>query len=451
MKILIIGAGKVGTAIVKSVCRESHEVTVIDNSSAVIDSVVNEYDVMGICGDALSYDILKSVDISKMELVIAVTEDDETNMLACLIANQLGCKNTIARVRNYYYTKQIKHMSEALHLTMTINPELEAAREIMRIINFPEARKIDTFAQGNADLVELFVPEDSPIANKSLMQINKEHQIDALICAVTRENEVFIPDGKFVIKPKDIIHITSNRFNSRLFLSKLGLMHTKIKDVLLIGGGRISLYLAEALLKNKYNVKIIEQDMKQCEELSQILKDAVVVCGDASDQDLLREQGIQDSDVVVCLTGLDEENIIISLYAAKQNVKKIITKINKPSFKSLMESIEMSSVISPQDITASQIVSYIRAYVNSSGNKCKTLYKLVDNKVEALEFEVSPTSQLINTEIRNLKLKPQILIAGIIRNDEIIIPRGNSIIEPGDSVIIVTLDDLLKDLDDILE
>lgn len=450
MKILIIGAGKIGSAIVKNVSHESHEVTVIDNNSDVIERIVNEYDVMGICGNGLSNEILESVDIEKTDLVIAVTHSDETNMLACAFANQLGAKHTIARVRDYSYNKQIRFLENTLKLTLTINPELEAAREIARIVNFPEARKIDTFAGGNADLIELAVPEDCSICNKSLSEINHEQQINALICAVIRNNEVYIPDGKFVIEANDIIHISSDRLNSRLFLSKLGLVKTKMKDIIIIGGGRITIHLAEILIKNKYNVKIIEQDMAVCEELSQIVPEAIIVCGDGSDQNLLKEQGMAESDAIICLTGLDEENIIISLYANNQNVKKVITKINKPSFRSLLESIKMSSVISPQEITASQITSYIRASQNSMGNKCKTLYKLVDNKVEALEFEVSSQSNVINTELRNLKLKGQILIAGIIRNGEFIIPKGSSKILPNDSVIVVTTGNILNDLDDIL-
>lgn len=450
MKILIIGAGKIGSAIVRNVCHESHEVTVIDNDPEVIERIVNQYDVMGICGNGLSNEILKSVDIERTDLVIAVTQSDEANMLACQFAHQLGAKNTIARVRDYSYTKQIGFLESTLKLTLSINPELEAAREIARIVNFPEARKIDTFAGGNADLIELSVPEDCSICNKSLSEINREQQINSLICAVTRKNEVYIPDGKFVIMPNDIIHVTSDRLNSRLFLSKLGLSKTKMKEIIIIGGGRISVHLAEILIKNRYNVKIIEQDLAVCEELSQLVPEAIVVCGDGSDQALLKEQGMAESDAIICLTGLDEENIIISLYANKQNVKKVITKINKPSFKSLLESIKMSSVISPQEITASQITSYIRASQNSMGNKCKTLYKLVDNKVEALEFEVSSQSNVINTELRSLKLKPQILIAGIIRDSEFIIPRGTSKILPNDSVIVVTTDNILNDLDDIL-
>lgn len=450
MRIVIIGAGKIGEAIVKHVSNEEHEVVIIDNNPDVIEKMVNKYDVMGICGSGVSYEIQANAGVEKSDLVIAVTASDERNMLACLVAKTMGVSRTIARVRDYNYTKQIHLMKDALGISLTINPELESSNEIMRIINFPEALKVDTFAKGNADLIELYIPEGNPLVGQPLYSIASKYQVKALVCAVCRGNEVFIPSGSFVLQAKDKIHVTASRNNARTLISKLGLSETKMKEILIIGGGRIAMYLGAELLKNRYRVKIIERDLARCEELSQVLKDATIIHGDGSDQNLLAEEGIVQSDVVVCITGIDEENIIISMYANKLNVKKVITKVNKPSFAGLLESIEMASVISPQEIAASQIVRYIRASENSRGNNIKTLYKLVNNQVEAIEFSATKSSKVLNVSLKNMKIKPNMLIAGIVRDNEVIIPNGDSMILDGDSVIVVTTSHALNDLDEIL-
>lgn len=450
MRIVIIGAGKIGEAIVKHVSNEEHEVVIIDNNPDVIEKMVNKYDVMGICGSGVSYEIQANAGVEKSDLVIAVTASDERNMLACLVAKTMGVSRTIARVRDYNYTKQIHLMKDALGISLTINPELESSNEIMRIINFPEALKVDTFAKGNADLIELYIPEGNPLVGQPLYSIASKYQVKALVCAVCRGNEVFIPSGSFVLQAKDKIHVTASRDNARTLISKLGLSETKMKEILIIGGGRIAMYLGAELLKNRYRVKIIERDLTRCEELSQVLKDATIIHGDGSDQNLLAEEGIVQSDVVVCITGIDEENIIISMYANKLNVKKVITKVNKPSFAGLLESIEMASVISPQEIAASQIVRYIRASENSRGNNIKTLYKLVNNQVEAIEFSATKSSKVLNVSLKNMKIKPNMLIAGIVRDNEVIIPNGDSMILDGDSVIVVTTSHALNDLDEIL-
>ncbi len=450
MRIVIIGAGKIGEAIVKHVSNEEHEVVIIDNNPDVIEKMVNKYDVMGICGSGVSYEIQANAGVEKSDLVIAVTASDERNMLACLVAKTMGVSRTIARVRDYNYTKQIHLMKDALGISLTINPELESSNEIMRIINFPEALKVDTFAKGNADLIELYIPDGNPLVGQPLYSIASKYQVKALVCAVCRGNEVFIPSGSFVLQAKDKIHVTASRNNARTLISKLGLSETKMKEILIIGGGRIAMYLGAELLKNRYRVKIIERDLARCEELSQVLKDATIIHGDGSDQNLLAEEGIVQSDVVVCITGIDEENIIISMYANKLNVKKVITKVNKPSFAGLLESIEMASVISPQEIAASQIVRYIRASENSRGNNIKTLYKLVNNQVEAIEFSATKSSKVLSVSLKNMKIKPNMLIAGIVRDNEVIIPNGDSMILDGDSVIVVTTSHALNDLDEIL-
>lgn len=449
MKIVIVGAGKIGSAIVKNVSRENHEVIVVDDNPEVIERIVNQFDVLGICGNGVSYEMQKASGTATADLFIAVTTSDEANMLACLIAKKLGAKNTIARVRDYEYTKQIELMTDALGITRTINPEHEASKEIMRIINFPEAIKVDSFAHGSADLTELYIQEDSELVGQSLMNITSKLGVPILVCAVQRGNEVIIPTGKFVFEAKDKIHVISSQEASRILVNKLGLSKSKLKDIMIIGAGKITTYLADSLIKNNFNVKIIEIDPKKAKELAELLPKATVIVGDGSDQNLLKEEGMKDSDAVICLTGIDEENIIISLYANKLFVKKIITKVNRASFAGLLESIEMGSVISPQDLAANQIISYIRGSSNTRGSNILTLYKLVDNQVEVIEFLASDSSKVLNVPLKDLELKKNILIGGIIRNHKVIIPSGMSFIEKGDSVIVVSKE-ALNDLDEIL-
>lgn len=450
MRIIIVGAGKMGREIVKHVCHENHEVIVIDSSSSVIEEIINEYDVMGICGNGASYDVLKTAGTEKADLFIAVTISDEANMLACLIARKIGATNTIARVRDYEYTNQIDLMTGALEITRTINPELESAREILRIINFPEAARVDSFAHGNADITEFYISDDSPLVGMSLMQINSKLGVSILICAVKRDKEVIIPNGKFVLEGKDRIYIISSQEQSKAFISKLGLSKTRMKNILIIGASKISYYLAEALVKNNFNVKVIEVKQNKATEFAESIPKANVVVGDGSDQNLLRSEGLNNFDAVVCLTGLDEQNIIVSLYANQQQVKKIITKVNKASFAGLLSSIQMGSVIFPQEIAANQVVSYIRSIANRGGNNIISLHKIVENKVEVSEFIASANSKALNIKLKDLSLKKDILIGGIIREHQIIIPSGMTSIQERDSVIIVSKDIILNDLDDIL-
>ncbi len=451
MKIVVIGNGKVGHTIIQHICNEKHDVIVVDNDPEAIEQIVNEYDVMGICGNGANVDILRSANVEKADMLIAVTCSDETNMLACVLGKKMGVKSTMARVRNYEYDSHIAQMMEALEISVIINPEKEAANEILKIINFPEALKVDTFKNGSVDLVELYVPEDSPLVDKSLIEISQQYQVKVLICAVQRGEEVFIPGGNFVFQAGDIVHITATKKNVRLFLNKLGLISAKIKSVFVIGGGKIATYLCEELVRNNYSVKLVEKDYEQCLALSETLPGVTIIHGDGSDQELLAEEGFNETDAVVCLTGLDEENMIISMYAYKQRVGKIITKINKTSLVGLMESIRMASVISPKDITASRIIRYVRAKNASRSSNVITLYKLVNNKVEVIEFEAKENSKTLNAPLRDLKLKKKVLIAAIVRGKEVIIPNGESQIAAGDNVIVVTTTEFFSNLDDILE
>ncbi len=451
MKIVVIGNGKVGHTIIQHICSEGHDVIVIDNNPEVIEEIVNQYDVMGICGNGASVEILESANVEKADILIAVTSSDETNMLACVIGKKMGVRSTMARVRTYEYDSQIAKMMDALEISVVINPEKEAASEILKIINFPEALMVDTFKNGNVDLVELYVPTDSPLIDKTLAEISQKYQVKVLICAVQRGEDVFIPSGSFVFKAGDIVHITATKKNVKLFLNKLGLISSKIKSVFVVGGGKVATYLCEELARNNYKVKLVEKDYQKCVALSETLPNVTVVHGDGSDQEMLTEEGFNETDAVICLTGLDEENIIISMYAYKQRIGKIITKVNKASLAGLMESIRTASVISPKDITASRIISYIRAKNNSRGSNVITLYKLVNNKVEVIEFQAKETSKTLHIPLKELKIKKKVLIASIIRGKEVIIPNGEDKIEAGDNVIVVTTTQFFNNLDDILE
>ena len=450
MKIVIIGAGKISSAIIKHATAENHEVTVVDSNADVIQNIVDTYDCIGLVGNGLLLETLNETGANKADVVIAATRSDETNMLACYFARKLGAKATIARVRNYEYSKQMLMLRETLGITMTINPELESAREIARIMNFPNVLKIESFGQGNVDLVEFFVPENSPLVGQTLYELNKKNHLNVLVCAVERGEEVFIPKGQFKIQARDRIHVICERNESRRFMTKLGFFQSRIKRVLIIGGGGISIYLAEELLRTGFDVKIIETNKEKCEELSSTLPKAQIICGDGTDQRVLDEEGIDNTDAIVCLTGNDEENIILSLYANKKKVTKIVTKINKVSYGELMASVDMASIIYPKEITANQILSYIRATSNNRGSQIKKLYKLINDQIEVLEFEANEKSKILNTQLKDLKLKTNVLIGGIIRNNEYIVPTGSTEINDKDRVIIVTNNATLNDMDDCL-
>ena len=450
MKIAVIGDGKVGRTIIEHMSREGHEIVVIDNNPKVIDQIVDLFDVMGICGSGTSYDTLKEAGVKKADVVIATTPSDEINLLSCVVAKSIGAKSTIARVRSHEYSKQVELMSQELDISMIVNPESEAATEILNIINFPEANKVETFRKEKLEIVELFIPESSPLVGLSLASLHAKFPVEMLIGIVQRKGEVIIPNGSFVLEAKDKIHVVASRANIKSFLNKLGLEEMKLKDILIIGGGKITYYLAQHLLKAKYKVKIIENNYDRCLELSDLLPQATIIYGDGTDQAILMDEGIKGIDAVVSLTGIDEENIIISMYAQKQEVKKVVAKINKTALSNILESVGVASVISPKDITADRILGYIRSTNNSRNSNIERLYKLAEGQVEAVEFVAKAKSKVIEQPIKKLSLKQNTLIAAIIRGDEVFIPNGNSVIAEGDSVIIISKGRILYELNDIL-
>lgn len=449
MKIFVIGTGKIGQSIVRSASKEGHDITIIDNDAKVVNLLIDSYDVMGMVGNGASLEIQKEAGVQNADLVIAVTSSDEINLLSCLLAHKLGASDTIARVRNPQYLKQLQFMKDDLGLSMTINPEYEAAKSISRNLTLPGALNIESFANGKMELVEIKIEPNSELDSLALSDLFNKYKLKILVCAVERGDEVIIPVGNFVLQANDKIHIAASHQDLYKFVQKIYKMD-KLRTIMMIGGGRIAYYFCQLVSKNKYDIKLIERDHETCKTLSESFSKVDIIEGDGTDQSILEAEGIENIDAFLALTGVDEENIITSMFAKKRNAKKIITKVNNSNLNSMMETIGMASVFSPREIIVNQVLSYIRAKANKRGSNVKTLYKLVDQRVEALEFNVKKKGRIVGVPLKRLKLKPNIIIAGIIRGNEVIIPDGNTAIQLEDSVIVITTDSLLEDLAEIV-
>ena len=393
MKIVIVGDGKVGQALTGQLAEEGHDVVVIDSSPKALRTSVEIHDVMGVNGNGASYAVQKEAGVGEADLLIAATSGDELNLLCCMLAKKLGARHTIARVRNPDYADQLVLMKEELGLSMTVNPELAAAREIARMLRFPSALKLDSFARGQVELVEIKVKADSPLLGQALYALSSRLGIRILICAVRRGEEVYIPTGDFVLQEGDKITITASPSELDSLFRKLGIYRHKIHRVMVVGGGRIAYYLAKQLLRLGMSVKIIEQDAARCEQLSEALPKAHIILGDGTERELLEEEGIADMDALVAVTGMDEENIIISMYAGTLGLAKVVTKINRMSFQEILDGAGIESVITPKGITVNQIIRYVRAMDNSKGSNVETLHRIVGGRVEALEFNVAKNCQ----------------------------------------------------------
>ncbi len=452
MNVVIVGDGKVGGTIASQLSGEGHDIIVIDNNTRVLTNANNTMDIISVEGNGASMEVQERAGVPHSDLLIAATSADEVNMLACLVGKKLGAKHTIARVRNPEYFQQINKLKDDLGLSMAVNPELAAAEEISRLLRFPSALKIDTFARGRVELVEIKIPPNSVLDGMPLWAIYKEFQVKILICAVQREGEVYIPSGDFVLQAGDKINLTASHLEIARFFRTIGIFRTGVKSVMIIGGGRVAYYLAKELLSLHVRVKIIEMDYRRCEDLCEVLPEAVIIHGDGTDKELLQEEGLEKTDALVCLTGMDEENIVVSLYAKAKKVSKVIAKINRINFDEILDALDIDGFISPKTIAASNIVRYVRAMQNSVGSSnVETLHKLINDRIEALEFKVREKSSVVGVPLKNLKTKDELLVATIIRGGRVIIPGGNDSIEVGDSVIIVTRNKHLMDLKDILK
>lgn len=452
LSIIIVGCGRVGTTLVEQLSSEGHDITIIDKDHAKIQELTNLYDIMGIVGNGASFGVQIDAGIKDANLIIAVTESDELNLLCCTVARRVGDCAAIARVRNPDYSIEVGYLREKLGLAMIINPELEASREMARILYLPTALEVNSFAHGQAELIKFRIPEDNMLDGLSIANLGKSITNDILICAVERKRQIFIPSGDFELKSGDVVSFATPRKTARLFFKKIGFKTNQVKNTMIIGGGDASYYLAKQLLRMGIEVKIIEKSFKRCEELSILLPKATIINGDGTDAELLNEEGIQETESFVPLTGSDEENILLTLHANQVSRAKVITKINKIAFNDVISHLDLGSIVYPRYITSEAIIAYVRAKKASKSNiNIETLYHMFDQRVEAIEFRVDEESEVTNIPLMQLNLKKDLLISFINRRGKIIIPSGQDCIKPGDTVMIVTIHTGFTDISDILQ
>lgn len=451
MKIVIVGCGKIGSSIISSLVGEGNDVVAIDNSPAIIEEIGNIYDVMCVCGNGTDCETLEEAGADKAELFVAVTGSDEFNMLSCFLAERMGAKHTIARIRNPEYNdKSLTFLRQELGLTVSINPEWMAARELYNILKLPAAVNIESFSGGNLEMVNIRLKQDSPLDGMNLIDVRRKYKANFLVCAVQRDNEVHVPDGNFVLKSGDKVGLTAASYEIQKLLRMVGIIQKSARNVMILGASRISYYLAKRLIAGGNTVKIIDKNQTRCRKFAEELPEAVVICGDGAEQELLLEEGIGSVDAFVALTGLDELNILISIFAQNQGVPKVISKVNRNELASMAENLGLDCIISPKKIVSDVLARYARALQNTVGNNIETLYRLMDSNVEALEFNVSPDFKGMKIPLKDLCLKPNILIVGIIRGRKAIIPTGDDMIMPNDRVVVIVSGQQMFDLSDIL-
>ncbi len=450
MKIIVVGCGRVGRTLAEELNKEDNDVTVIDPSYSKVEELSSKFDVMGVVGNGASYQTQLQAGIEKADLLIAVTGSDELNLLCCLIAKRAGNCQTIARVRNPEYNEEIGFVKEALGLAMTINPEHAAAQEIARVLQFPSAIKIDTFAKGRVEMLKFRVPAQSKLDGMLIMDIAPKLKVDVLICAVEREDGVYIPKGDFQLREKDVVSVLASPKKVSDFFKKIGIETQHVKDAMIVGGGDTAYYLSKSLLSMGVDVKLIEIDAERCDKLSELLPKAQIINADASEQVVLIEEGIRKAEAFVALTDMDEENVMLSLFARSQGSGKIATKINRMDFDQIIRELDLDTTVYPKNITAQYILRFVRAMKNSIGCNVETMHRILDDKAEALEFIVRESSELVGIPLEQLVIKENTLVAGIIRGHEIIIPRGKDEMRVGDSVVVVTTTLGLKDIGDVI-
>ena len=454
LKIIIVGCGKVGQTLVAQLSREGHDITLIDTNAQKIQELTNLYDVMGIVGNGASYSGQIEAGIEDTDLIIAVTDSDELNLLCCTVAKRVGGCSAIARVRTPDYSKESGYLRDKLGLAMIINPELEAAREVARILYLPTALEVSTFAHGQAEMIKFKVPDGNLLDGMTIMELGrtlgKSIADNVLICAVERERDIHIPSGTFRIQKGDLVSFVASRTVAKAFLEKIGFKTHAVKNTMIIGGGKSAYYLASLLLHMGISVKIIESSQKRCEELSILLPKAIIINGDGTNEELLKEEGIEYTESFVPLTGIDEENIMLTLHAKNVSQAKVVTKINRITFNDVIDGLDLGSVIYPKYITSEAIIAYVRAKKDSMNSNIETLYHMFDSRVEAIEFRVENESRVTNTPLMDLNLKKGLLISFIHRNGSIIIPSGQDSIQVGDTVMIVTTHTGFNSIQDIL-
>lgn len=450
MKIIIIGCGKVGRTLAQQLSEEQHDIVLVDTNAEKLQEVTEEIDAMTLVGNGASIGVQKEAGVEDADMLIAITNSDELNLLCCLIAKKVSKCETVARVRNPIYSEEINFIKERLGVSMSLNPELATATEMARLLRFPSAIQIDTFAKGRVELLKFKVKPEFDMDGLAVSGLADKFKCDILICGVERDGEVTIPGGDFILKDNDLVSIVASPTNSAAFFKKIGLGTNQVKNALIVGGGTLGYYLAKQLLSMKIRVRIVEKDAKRYEELSELLPEAVIINGDGTDKKLLLQSGLEAAEAFITLTNIDEENIFLALYAKDQSHAKLITKVNRFAFDNIIEKLDLGSVIYPKYITADYILQYVRAMQNSIGSNVETLYQILDNQAEALEFSIREDGPVVGVPLMDLALKKNLLVACINHNGRIIIPRGHDQIQVGDTVIIVTTEKGLQDINDIL-
>ena len=452
MRIIIAGGGKVGAELTRKLSREGHEITLIDYDAEVLENIMEHYDIISIQGNAASLDTLEEANIKEAELLIAATDRDEENMLACMTGHAVNPNlHTIARIRNPEYRSQAIRLRDMFGLNLVINPEQDAAIEISRLLRYPGFLNIETFAKGNAEIVSFKIAVDSSLNGIALKELPKKVDCQVLVCAVKRDGKCIMPDGEFKLKENDVIYVTASSDNLSLLLKNLGIITRKTKHVLIAGGSRISYYLALELEKTGIEVSIIEQNPEKCEELASLLPNAIIIEGDASSQDFLDSEGIEKYDALVTLTGLDELNIVMALYAHARKVPMVITKLSHAENNRILDALPVGSVISPKELSCNSIVRYVRAMQNKEG-AALSVHLIGDGQIEAIEFKVSENDRYLNTPLKEINTKPNVLIVSVTSRGKTEIATGNTKFKAGDIVVIVTSAETpIRDFNEIFE
>lgn len=451
MKIVIVGAGKIGESLCRDLSTEGNDITLIEKDSKILDRVLSVSDIMGIVGNGANREVLADAGVHDADIFIAVTTNDEINLISSVMAKKMGAKYTIARVRNTEYSEQMQFMKESLGIDIMLNPEAEAADFIRKNLEYPNALNVENFAKNKVNLVEILVEKDSYLHNLKLMDFKRKYFKNLLVCIVQRGQEIYVPTGSFILQGDDRIYVTGPHTDLEEFYKSLGHSEERIKSVFIIGGGRITHYLADILLKKKMKLKIVELNEERAKELSETYEEAEIINGNGIDTDLLEEENFSSYDACVSLTGIDEENIIISMFADKIGIKKTITKINRTSLLNVLGLVGLQSILTPKKIIADYIVKIVRSFAGAQGeNNIQNLYRLADNRVEAIEFSVGEYSRVVGTPLKDLHIKENVLIPYIIRNGKLIMPGGLDVIQPNDTVIIITTQQYLDDIDKII-
>ena len=451
MKIIIIGNGKVGFTLAKQLSVENHELVLIDHNAEALKNADSALDILCTEGSGASIQVLKGAGVRDAELVVAVTGSDELNIVCCLIAKKLGARHTVARIRSPEYFREANLLKREVGLNMIINPEYAAAQEISRLLRVPSAFSVETFARGQVELIGFPVMESDGLAGISLFEYNKRRPNGVLMCAAIRGGEVYVPNGRFVPQVGDKAYVIGSQGEVVKFFHTLGRDKNRIRQITVLGGSKIATYLTWAVEKVGMRVRIVEQNHAKCLALADKLPDSMILEGDGTDSTVIESEGLLDTDAFIALTNRDEENLLMAMTAQRHGIKKVIAKMSRPNYIEMMRESGVDSIISPKDITANQISAYVRAMARSQGSAVENLYTLLGGAIEAVEFTATATTKFLDTPLKDLRLKPGMLVAAIAREGKTVIPDGSTSIRAGDKVIVMAKSLFLQDLDEILQ